>query len=252
KVEETEIQQEYRGNLTNINDLQKQLQELATEQKRIDREALNLINNQSREIQEVSREIVQLQQQIGENSTIRSPREGCILEITLADGQVVQPGSQLGRLQLANTSETLVGISYFPIKDGKTIEPGMTIQITPDTVKRERFGGIIGKVISVSSFPVTPEAVTLSIGNADVAASLLVPTPELGQDPSQVPTAGAIEVMSELRSSDETFSGWQWSSSRGPQLQMTSGTTVTSRVQVEERAPITFVLPILREWTGIY
>ncbi|NES67365.1 MAG: NHLP bacteriocin system secretion protein, partial [Okeania sp. SIO2D1] len=48
-----------------------------------------------------------------------------------------------------------------------------------------------------------------------------------------------------------TFSGYQWSSSKGPQQKLTAGTTTTTRVRVEERAPITFVLPILREWSGI-
>lgn len=265
KVEETEIQREYQDNLANIDNLQGQLQELSTARKRLDRETLDLVNNQSREIQEVSREIAQLQQQIAENSTIRSPLEGCILEIILAEGQVVQPGSQLGNLQILvdpplplykgggeETSETLVAVNYFALKDGKIIKPGMPMQITPDTVKRERFGGIVGKVTKISAFPVTLEAVTLSIGNREVAASLLVPTPDPGQDPTQVPTAGAIEAIGELQPSDETFSGWQWSSSQGPQQEITSGTTFTSRVQVEERAPITFVLPILREWTGVY
>ena len=37
----------------------------------------------------------------------------------------------------------------------------------------------------------------------------------------------------------------------GPKLEVSTGTTTTVRVKVEERAPITFVLPILREWSGV-
>ncbi len=48
------------------------------------------------------------------------------------------------------------------------------------------------------------------------------------------------------------LSGYQWSSSHGPDLQITTGTTTTARVTVGERAPITFILPFLRANTGIY
>ncbi len=62
---------------------------------------------------------------------------------------------------------------------------------------------------------------------------------------------GKIEAMAKLELDSKTFSGYQWSSSKGPQLEITTGTTTTVRVTVEQRAPITFVLPILREWSGI-
>ena len=40
-------------------------------------------------------------------------------------------------------------------------------------------------------------------------------------------------------------------SSHGPPLQITAGTTITSRAVVEQRAPITYLLPILRETSGL-
>jgi HlyD family secretion protein len=46
-------------------------------------------------------------------------------------------------------------------------------------------------------------------------------------------------------------SGYQWSSSRGPDVVISSGTTASGRVAVVQRAPITYVVPSLRELGGL-
>jgi HlyD family secretion protein len=115
----------------------------------------------------------------------------------------------------------------------------MSIQVTPDTVKRERFGGIRGRVLSVSAFPVTKEGAALLLGNSEIAQRLLKDEPQM-------------EVVAELEKDSSTYSGYKWSSSIGPQLPITAGTTTSGRVTVEMRAPITYILPFLRAMSGIY
>ena len=61
-----------------------------------------------------------------------------------------------------------------------------------------------------------------------------------------------MQVYGDLELDSTTPSGYKWSSSKGPHLKISSGTTTVVRVKVEERAPITFVLPILRSTSGIY
>ncbi|MBC6474214.1 MAG: hypothetical protein GDA48_16540 [Hormoscilla sp. GM102CHS1] len=60
-----------------------------------------------------------------------------------------------------------------------------------------------------------------------------------------------VEVMARLQPDSNTSTGYKWSSSAGPDLDITTGTTTIARVTVEERSPLSFVLPIIREWTGI-
>ena len=38
----------------------------------------------------------------------------------------------------------------------------------------------------------------------------------------------------------------------GPNLRISVGTTTSTRIRVENRAPITYLLPMLRETSGIY
>jgi HlyD family secretion protein len=238
-LENTKTEREYLDNLGSISDIQGKLQELETQEKRLAQENLESRNQRIKEIQEVSREIVRLEQQITQNSHILSSQDGCVLELTATLGQVVQPGTRLGTLRTGSDNEAPSMTAYFPIKDGKQIRSGMSISITPDTVQRERFGGILGKIINVSPFPVTKEGATSLIGNPEVVMSLI------GQN------GAAIQVNADLIKDSSTISGYKWSSSKGPESEITTGTTTSVRVTIEQRAPITFVLPILKEFVGM-
>ena len=240
-LQEAENQQRYVDNLSTISQLKVQLEELQTRSQRLEQENLEARQLRKREHQDVQHRIAELDQLIAENSFIKSTQAGCILEMTAHVGQVVTPGSRLGTLQRAGeVSPTLeTSVLYFEVKDGKQIQPGMKLFVTPSSVKRERFGSIVGEVTSVSPFPITREGAASVVGNPELADQLIGPE------------GGKIEVMARLQRDSTTFSGYQWTSSNGPQLKLTLGTTVTARATVEERAPITFLLPILREWSGL-
>ncbi len=143
-------------------------------------------------------------------------------------------GGSSGFLERAqkDSSSPLVSLAYFTIGDGKRIQPGMKITITPDTVKREQYGGILGNVTAVSPFPVTKQSAANLIGNPEVAETLISQT-------------GPLQVTAQLKLDPSTFSGYEWSSAKGsPHQKMSSGTTTTVRVILEEKAPIWFVFPI--------
>ncbi len=240
-VKETEQEKAYRENLSTISDLQAQLQQLDSKQASQAQQDLASATARKKEIQEVSREIAKLELQLGNNGQIISQYSGRILEIIVTPGQVLNAGTRLASLEAENPSSKLVGVTYFPVAEGKKIQPGMTLQITPQTVKRERFGGILGSVTNVSGFPISKEAAASVVGNSEVLQGLV----SQKQD-------GLIQVYGDLELDSTTESGYKWSSSNGPHLKISSGTTTVVRVKVEERAPITFVLPILRSGSGIY
>ncbi|MDJ1174364.1 NHLP bacteriocin system secretion protein [Roseofilum capinflatum] len=239
EVQETEAEKRYLDNLNEVGTLTADLEELDTREKRLEQETLEELNTKRNQIREVEREMIQLEQQIAEKSEILSPNSGCILETTATTGQVVSMGTRLGSMNMTGAEGKMIGITYFALRDGKKIQPGMPIQITPDIVKQQRYGGIVGTITSVSDFAVTEAGATTIVGNSDVVKGL-------------ISSGGVIEIRAELQENENNFSGYQWSSSQGPQLEVSPGTTATARVRVEERSPITFVLPILREWTGVY
>jgi len=238
-IRELQAEQSNREASSQVADLRAQLQELDSKEESVEQQTIESTNARKNQIQEVKRTIAQQELQLQKNSQILSQQAGCILELTTTVGQSVGPGTRLGTIQVGNSPSGIVAVTYLPVRDGKKIKPGMDVQITPDTVKRAQFGGILGKVTSVSAFPVTKQGAASLIGNTEVAESL-------------IPQGGAVAVFAELQQNPSTFSGYQWSASKGPQLKITPGTTIATRITVEQRPPITFVLPLLRSASGTY
>jgi HlyD family secretion protein len=233
-----EAQQAYQESATKVPSLQAQLQQIDVQLKgQVEQNYTASVSRQN-QIQNVKRAIAQLELQLQKNSQVISQHNGQILEIAATPGQALSPGIRIGTIAAQNSNSTLVGVTFFPDSDGKKLQPGMPVEITPTTVKRERFGGIMGTVTDISAFPVTKEGVNRLIGNPEVTQALLAKGPQ-------------IQVFANLQPDMSTYSKFKWSSSQGPQLKVSAGTSTTVRVTVEERAPITFVLPILRSWSGL-
>ncbi|MBD2410973.1 NHLP bacteriocin system secretion protein [Nostoc calcicola FACHB-389] len=237
-VQQVEIEKTYRENFSQINDFQSQLQELDANEKTKIEQDFDTASNRQNQIQEVKQNIAQLQVQLNQNSQIVSEYNGRVLEISTSFGQIVSPGSSIAVIQAEEPSAKLMGLTFFSVGDGKKIHEGMKVQITPSTVERERFGGIVGTVTHVSAFPVTKEGALNAIGNAEVVQSLMAPGPQ-------------IQVEAELQPDDSTFSGYKWSSSKGVDMKISSGTTTSVRVTTEERSPISFIFPFLKSLTGV-
>jgi len=242
-VEETNIQREYFQSLNQIDDLKNQIQQLNTQLAQVDREDLQTSFDRQSQIQEVKNRIAQLKDEVKGKSRIVSKHDGKVLELAAVPGQIIGNGSKIGTIQIGDRQDSqLVGVAYFPDSEGKKIESGMNVQITPSIVKRERYGGMLGEVTKVSSFPVTPEDMSAIIGNQNLAEDLV------GSLGGNAP----IQVFTELKLDANNASGYQWSSSNGPLIEISSGTTADIRVQVGKVAPISYVIPLFRSLTGIY
>ncbi|AFY34445.1 NHLP bacteriocin system secretion protein [Calothrix sp. PCC 7507] len=238
-VSQVQAEKSYRENLSQITDLKTQLKQLDTKETTLNEQNFQASINRTNQIQDLKRGIAELQRKLTGNSEIKSDRTGRILELTVSSGQIIGAGSRIGAIETQEPSAKLLAVTFLPVSEGKKVQKGMKLQITPSTVKREEFGGIAGKITNVSPFPVTKEAAASLVGNPEIVGSLV------GSEPQ-------IQVLSELQPNKSTYSGYQWSSSKGPQLKMSPGTTTSVRVTIEEQAPITFVLPILKSWSGIY
>jgi len=228
--------EEYTSRLSQIDG---QLQHIETRGVTLAAQVLDASLTRRNAIAQVRRSIEIDAFQVRRDGTIRSQYSGTVAEVMASAGQVMPAGGRLLTLDAEAPGVGLISISYFPVRDGKRVQPGMPMQVTPDTVERERFGGILATVISVSPGPVTREGAAATIGNADVVQSL-------------IPDGGFIEVRARLEVDPSATSGYRWSSSRGPDMKVTEGLTHSTRVTVEGRAPVTYLVPALREVSRIY
>jgi HlyD family secretion protein len=227
----------YQEQTTLIANLRTQLTQLEAKGKEIDQQQAETTSASELQIQEIERTIARYEEDLRTKSQIVSEYTGRIFEVTASVGQIVNSGQRLGTIETEDPNGKLLAVAYFQVSDGKKIEPGMEVRVTPATVERERYGSIVGKVVSVSPFPVTTEAVTNVVGNAEVA---------------QILSGGGskIELFAELGPDPSTTTGYHWTSGKGPDIKITAGTTGAIRATVEHRRPIALVIPILRRWTG--
>jgi len=187
-------------------------------------------------IREVELRSQRLAAQIEERSQVRSAYAGRVLEVSISEGQIVGEGQRVATLETYGVDAALEALCFYDLRDGKRIGPGDPIQITPSTVQRERYGSIRGEVVEVSTLPLTPDAIERRLGNAELARRL---------------SGGGSRLQVRARMlEDPTSDGYLWTSGKGPDLRITPGTTLIAHARVEERTPLSLVLPILRELGG--
>lgn len=233
-----ENEQRYQESLDRIEEFRNQLQELEIQEKELQQQTLETNVNASQRIQEIERNIARLVTQLATRGQIISDHSGRVLEITTGPGQIVNVGQRIGSIETEDKEGELMGVAFFPVGDGKKLATGGQLRLTPTTVERERFGSIVADIVGISAFPVTTESVSSMVGNSEVA-----------QDITQ--GRSVIQAVAALRVDTDSYTGYQWTSGKGPPGPLTAGTTAMVRATVEYRRPITFVIPILRKWTGV-
>ena len=232
-------------NTTRMSETRSKLEQLATAEKDLEQQAERLRQThldasvaRRNAIQQLSRDIAVDEVALQKNGQIVSQYDGKIVELLARPGQFVNAGTRLASIELSKSAGDLECILYVPINHGKRIQPGMSVQVTPDIVERERFGGIVGHAVSVSPYPVTTEGAVVTTGSAEVAHALTADGP-------------AIEVRVALDSDQRTVSRYRWSSSQGPPMQITAGTTTTARIILEREPAMNYVMPFVRSVVGI-
>lgn len=233
-----EAEQMLRANQDKIPDLEGQIRQLDLRLRQMTQQLVELEATRAFQRKELEASIALLENQRAGHGQIRSQYAGRVLEVAAAPGQMVAPGTRIATIAAEEASEELVAVLYFPARDGKKVQKGHEAHVTPDTVRRERFGGILGTVSEVSAYPVTRQAIATTLGNEDMAASLANTGPQI-----------QVEIRLERA---ETPSGFRWSSSAGPAYAQTPGTTVTSRVQIDAMSPMELAFSLLRQASALY
>jgi HlyD family secretion protein len=192
-------------------------------------------------ISEVKREIGLLEERLELTSRVISPHGGRVLEVRAREGDLVSPGRSILSLEPAGSEGSgLEAVLFVPLAQGKTVKPGMRVQISPDSVKKEEHGVMLGIVTKVSEFPATEEGMKRVLENDLLVRKLL-------DGVGLAPIAVTAELVPDVR----TDSGYRWSSGRGPPTQLGPGTPCRAKITVDRVRPIELVIPLLKETIGV-
>jgi HlyD family secretion protein len=194
------------------------------------------VSHQQEQVNAARRTVEELKIRLERSTRIVSPIAGHVTEVKASTGTVVAPGRPI--LSIETAGEGLELMLFIPPEQGKKVTPGMEARIEPATVKKEEFGTLIGHVLDISEFPISPEGMQAELGNPELVKLFSA---------QGAPYAARVSLVKDTVST----SGYAWSAGGGPPLALSAGTTASVEVTVRTQAPFTLVLPLLRERTGI-
>jgi biotin/lipoyl-binding protein/HlyD family secretion protein len=172
--------------------------------------------------------IARVQRESGAKTDVVSLYSGRADEVLVQKGMVLDRGQQVAVLEDGN--KPLEAVVFVPTEQGKQLEKGMQVHISPTTAKVQEYGFIEGKVSSVSEFPVTRVEMFAVLANQS-----LVDTLRTSED--------QLQVNVKLRSDPSTPSGFKWSSSKGPPFSISHGTPCTATFVLGRQHPVNLVFP---------
>jgi len=189
----------------------------------------------SRQIESGKQAIAEMKADYLNQSSIVSAYTGRVLEVNVKKGSSVEAGAPMIAIESGESqAKDLKTVIYVPVQAGKKILPGMTVNVSPSSVIKEEYGFMLGRVTSVSEFPLTAQSMFLTLGNEALVREL-----------SGGGTA-MLEVKVDLIPDASTISGYQWSTPGGPPQQMDSGTLVSASITVKQQKPIALIIPQIK------
>lgn len=184
------------------------------------------------------RRVAALAERLKQAEEVVTPYAGTVVEFKRNVGELVRQGEAL--LSLLPEEESgagALGVTLFVSgTDGKKIAPGMVVEVSPSTVRREEYGFLLGRVRAVAALPATEEGMMHTLKNRQLVAALAA-----GGAPFQVDV--------EFETDPASRTGYRWSSSAGPDAAITPGTLAGGQIWVQRLPLVEIALPALRRLT---
>lgn len=187
-------------------------------------------------IQDAQRNLHEIENQLEIAQNVVSPYGGEVLEVKVLTGATVALGDPIVSIQ--PDIQDLQALVYLPAAQAKDVHPQMEVKISPSNVKPEEFGFVRGRVVYISDFPDTPAELMRNFQNEVLVKVLTNDGP-------------VTELRVVMLKDPKTPSGYQWSSSKGPNLLLSGGTLCTAEVITRWQKPVTLIFPALRRALGV-
>ncbi|MER7461474.1 HlyD family efflux transporter periplasmic adaptor subunit [Streptomyces sp. NPDC097981] len=163
--------------------------------------------------------------------TVRVVAGGRVTTLVAKTGAVVTTGADVATVErVKSADDPLVAVLYVPGGSGAEIRVGAPVDLDVQTVPRQRFGVLRGRVKEVGRAPQTQEQITGFLGDARLADRF-------------ARQGNPVAVLVQLERSSATGSGYRWSSAGGPPYPLDSTTPVTGAVHLPAQRPVDWLLP---------
>jgi len=153
-----------------------------------------------------------------------------VVELRVTVGDVLAAGMPIASLERDPDKGSLEALLYVDSRVGKKVQRGMQVNLSPSIVRRERFGVILGEITGVEGFASTRRGMMRVLHNEALVDAFLA---EIGSAP--------IALRARLTADPGTPSGYRWSSGRGPDVLLSSGTRLTAAITTHTQRPLSLV-----------
>ncbi len=179
---------------------------------------------------------------------------GSVAQVLSARDELVKEGAPVVLVHSPRSEQETDGpgaaydaVVFVPAGEGKKVETGHAVEVSPATVKREEHGFIRGKVAGVSELPATRLAMDAALAHPELVDTFL----------KRYAPGVLLRVQIKLEESTAVNSGapsrrgvapanrFRWSSASGPRQALKTGTMCQAAIVVKKRRLINLILP----WT---
>lgn len=185
------------------------------------------------------RQVATLRDRLQRMGAVRSPFDGRVVEAKANIGQVISRGGALLTLVRSDADAALgplVGLVYVGAQDGKKLQPGMPVDLSPATAPSQEYGYLRGRVVRVADTPASSAGMLRTLQNDALVAEF-----QRGQ-------RTLFEVNIELPR--DAAGRLTWSGGNGPAFSIEGGTPIAMQATVRHVRMIALGLPALQRWLG--
>ncbi len=166
-------------------------------------------------------------------SLITSPVGGMVVAVQKTAGDGVASGDVVAVLQPSVNGDLYVS-AFVPAARGKSVQPGQSVHVAPGHISPQRWGYMVGEVAEVGKYPTSLEQMTAVFKNRDLARMIQG-------------NSAMMKVRVRLAADPDNQAGWSWTGKAPEDPRLGPGTFCTVFFITEQRAPITYVMPWVRE-----
>jgi len=189
------------------------------------------------QLDDKSRELIRLEAQLAAQSELRSPVAGRVAQLQAAVGQPIKPGDSV--VLIEDDTLPLRALVLIPEAQAKRVTAGMEVKIAPSDVKSEDFGFMKGRIAAVSESAASPQELDRILNNQAKTQEYM----------KQRPFLAFADLLPDAN--PKNVSGYRWTSAVGPPKKITSGSLCTYQIIVEQKRPISYVIPMVKKTLGV-
>jgi hypothetical protein len=161
-----------------------------------------------------------------QESQIITPETGRIIDIFVRDGDIVRKGDLIATIAKGTSEKKVMeGYLFVSSEQFKNIRKGLSVNVFPANINSEVYGNMTGIVTWLGTYPVTENYMFNLLGSRELAQEFL--------------KGGAVyEIYITLVTSEETVTGYEWTTSYGPPNKFGDITLFDASVIVESVRPL--------------